>query len=131
MMEEANLPERVERLERRRIRLNDLPLADLKRWLDQQEQQTSLLPSKFVGGTVASDGSIVDGNGFSVTYNGPGDYTIEFESRFEGGPAVVASPNDPLLIDVGPTTSFDVQLIFSDIAAVPTDTGFHFIAYEA
>ncbi len=44
-----------------------------------------------VRGSITDDGAKNEGDGFTVTDNGPGDYTINFDTEFSGPPSVIFS----------------------------------------
>ena len=88
-------------------------------------------------GSVAPNGAILAGTGYTVTYNGTGDYTVNFNSAFAAAPIVVCQCvyNGGAVIFVGELdrvallTSFRFQT-YSVATQVAADSGFQFLVVE-
>lgn len=66
------------------------------------------------GGSVAEDGTIKSGSGFTVTKNGTGDYSVEFAAPFALTPAVI--------VGTGETAAFYAAKLHA--STPPSENGF-------
>ncbi len=89
---------------------------------------------RMIRGTVAANGSILAGTGFSVVRNAAGDYTINFATGFASLPAFTATGErtaSALFVMTDGVTSTSARLVFFskyDNADINYDCAFHFIA---
>ena len=89
-----------------------------------------------IHGSVASDGSIVAGTGFTITKTGTGAYTINFTSAFGTVPIVILTSLGSTialraaeLVAATPPTVNDAHVQTYDVANVSAiDAAFHFFA---
>lgn len=145
MADPADLIARVEALENKRtIEIDDIPLVDLMRRLEQKwkpdaavllqpysitsdQLDTRIALRALTGslrGIIAADASITAGTGFGVVKNGTGDFSINFSVPFAASPAVsfagvTASENRLHELDAS-----HVRVQFFDSAGVATDPTF-------
>lgn len=88
-----------------------------------------------VRGVVNADGTIAEGDGFSITKNGTGDYTINFAPAFNDVPSVTMLARQmaggaPLFMlrDVPVTASAAEVLTYNWSGGALLDALFHFVA---
>lgn len=88
-----------------------------------------------VRGTVAADGTLVEGSGFTAQRTAAGQYTLTFDPAFSDVPsltAMVASTSGPIAIrqndGFAPTASIFKLTAFSMSGFGATDAAFHFVA---
>ena len=78
-------------------------------------------------GTVAANGTIVTGGGFTVSKGGPGQYTLTFAIPFFDEPAVLLSPHagtSPTYRDPFTLATTGVSFTTRDALGVPVDQAF-------
>lgn len=114
-------------------------IADLASRLSALERTQPFVSSersiRIVRGVVSSVGVIVAGEGYSVTYNGTGDYTLTFDPEFSARPAVVVTPiqiGGQLRMAVEHNASLatggSYRLLTGSNATTAADAPFHFTA---
>jgi hypothetical protein len=80
-----------------------------------------------VRGLVAGGGEIDGGAGFRLERTGPGAYTIGFPERYPDPPVVVVSPMMAGHVAAVVTSTVGAEVTLTNLAGMPTDTGFGFI----
>ena len=85
---------------------------------------------RIVRGRVASNGSQVDGLGFTTTRTGLGFYTINFSTTFSSTPTVTINPIDIVntVFSISNVTTSACQIRSYVPTVGNSDSGFHFIA---
>lgn len=147
-----DLEQRIATLEQRSITVADIPLVPLMRTLEQKWlpdasvllrpgsiTKEALAPSlsspafRMVRGSVAADGSIVRGTGFTVTKNGAGDYTVTFDPAFTSVPVVNANAVTwvAAVQEFSRTASSFRVITYVTTTGANTDQGFDFMAATA
>lgn len=95
-------------------------------------EQTQTL---IVHGTVASDGTVGTGSGFTSSTSATGTYNVAFDPPFNDTPTVVANvgqSSDSFIVVTGRTTT-DADFLIKTVGATPAaiDRQFEFIAIGA
>jgi hypothetical protein len=97
--------------------------------------------AKSKGGIVASDGSIVEGTGFSVSHDGTGEYTLDVPGGYFKDCPVVLSSGAGVPTHAPVTNNYDyitcgsgevkIQIrIYSNSGSGPEDSAFHFLMID-
>lgn len=89
-----------------------------------------------VRGSVNSSGNAkITGEGFTISKNGVGDFTILFNATYGTAPDVVATilaainqPLNEFVVNIGPPTTAGVRVFINLINGSPQDVNFSFIA---
>lgn len=83
---------------------------------------------RIVRGIVSGAGTALFGNGYTVTYGGPGTYTINFTPPFSGIPTVTATAVDDIARAGGSLSTNSVTIGTLTFTGAPINDTFHFIA---
>lgn len=156
---DLSFPERLEQLERfakdaAKIKLDDLPMAELQRRLEQRwhPDATALLQENSVGAATLGDGTIVTdeaklrmvrgevaggtgalvlGAGFTPARTGVGTYTVTVDTPFTVIPVVTVTPALGGAVVTGKTTTVLNIFTFNTATGGALDSNFDFIAIGA
>lgn len=89
-------------------------------------------PARIVRGRVQSDGSVLNGGGFSVNHSATGTYVITF-AAFSQVPAVTCLPDggaSPFLAMGGAESASGVTIFITNPSGTLTDRAFYFTAID-
>lgn len=86
---------------------------------------------RMVAGSVAADGSVLAGSGFTVSHFRTGGYTVTFATAFTGTPVVLGTlentgTNGQVVAEA--VTAASIQLGTSNAGGSSIDSAFHFVA---
>jgi hypothetical protein len=96
-----------------------------------RQLQGKLSGNRIVAGAV-SGSSVVSGHGFSLVRNGAGDYSVTFDTPFNGTPSVTVGMGATAAVLIakihssGPATTTGFRIAIITPAGVPTDGEAHF-----
>jgi len=151
--EYAELVERLEKLEQRKLGVSDLPMTALQTKLENDWQPSPgvLLPpqgitgslvadrtitetkleKRAVSGVVTSAGAVGAGTGFTAAKGAAGIYTLNFSPAFAAAPALIPVPHAAgQYASITARSASAVTVEIRTDAGVATDTEFSFQAKE-
>lgn len=102
--------------------------ADIKTLRNGQVETAENL--RLVRGSVAANGSITVGTGFTITRNGAGDYTVTFTQDFAGLPSITLAVDGAAgtILRLLTPTAHSFRVTNVTVGGVAQDTPWYFIA---